>query len=204
MALTAGGYVYLREDDSAAGGGDKAAGQPTAPGPATQSAQPTNQSPAQNPAGSPAAGSPSAAAPSSSRTYKAVIENQAFALRWPSTGYTRFDLDTPSALPSGSTTDKIELTYAMAGGPSNNYEFVFNTPTGLSDSTSPDQCRTAVGANALSGRVDAKTAEKEFTVGRILCTVTQEGKLAMVQIERVETNDGKPDYFTRLTVWNMP
>ncbi|MEW2413967.1 serine/threonine-protein kinase [Streptomyces sp. NPDC046866] len=203
LALTAGGYVYLREEAPDKGADRGAAGQPADPGAG-------DRSPAAGPAASasgsaspgPAAATASAAAPKG-KTYKVVFENQAFALRWPSTGYTQFDLDTPSAFPSGAQNGRIELTYATVGGPPNNHEIVFATPTGLSDSPAPDACHTAVGANALSGRLDAATIDKELTAGRMLCTVTLEGKLAMMRIDRVEPNDGKPEFFTRLTVWSM-
>ncbi|MEU6866758.1 serine/threonine-protein kinase [Streptomyces sp. NPDC046876] len=201
LALSAGGYVYLRDETPDKGADRGAAGQPAVPGAGAQS-------PAASPSGSggtspsPAAATASAAAPKG-KTYKVLFENQSFALRWPSTGYTQFDLDTPSAFPSGAQNGRIELTYAIVGGPPDNHEIVFATPTGLSDSPAPDACRTAVGANALSGRLDAATIDKELTAGRILCTVTLEGKLAMMQIDRVEPNDGKPEFFTRLTVWSM-
>jgi hypothetical protein len=143
------------------------------------------------------------ATPAKGTTYTAVVQDRAFALRRPSTGSTQFDLDAPSALPSGDRSGRIELTYAMTGGAPDDHVLVFETPAGLSDSPAPEACRTAAGASALSGRTDAATVEKELVPGRILCTVTREGRLAMLRIERVERNGGGPDFLTRLTVWSM-
>lgn len=189
-ALVFAGWTYARDDtegDAAKDGAATGTGRPAASG--------TPQGGATAPAGgaSPKAG-----------TYKVVFQDQSFALRWPSTGYTKFDLDAPQAVPSGADSSRMEMSYAQVGGVRDNYELHFETPTGVSEDADPAHCKTSAGANALSAKIEAAQVAKQIVPGTILCTVTKEGKLAMMRIVQVDANDGRPDFLTRLTLWELP
>lgn len=185
-ALVLSGWLYghWAGADRTAGSGKDGAARPGASGGAQSRA--------------PGAGTPAA---QKGAAYKVVFQDRPFALRWPSTGYTRFDLDTAKAMPLGADFAVSDWAYSDPGGPGDSYEMDFATATGFSDDTSPEGCRTAAGANALSSRLDAAQVDRRITVGTVLCTVTKEDRVAMVRVTGVEDNDGKPDFLTQLTVW---
>lgn len=195
-AVAVAGWALTRDTDAGAGK-DQAGGQPgsSASTPAPSSA------PSQSAAQSPAAGTP--AAPKAG-SYKVVFQGEAFALRYPSTGYTQFDLDTPKAMPLGADSGQTEIVYSHLGGVRDSYELLFETPMGASEDTTPERCRMAAGANALSPKLEAAQVKKQIVPGLVLCGITKQDKLAMMEVTGVSDNEGRPDFQTKLTLWEMP
>lgn len=136
-------------------------------------------------------------------SYRALVQGEAFALRYPSTGYTRFDLDTPKAMPLGSDVGQTEIVYAHLGGVRDSHELLFQSSMGPSEDTSPERCRMAAGANALSPKLDAAQVRRQIVPGLVLCGITKQNKLAMTEVTSV-SDDGRPGFRTRPTFWEMP
>jgi hypothetical protein len=137
------------------------------------------------------------------RTYQVVFEKKPFTMSYPSTGYTNIDLDVPKAVPSQSDSSLAEWTYKYPGLGGIGEGMVIRTPTGISKGTTPEECRSAVDSDALPGDVDDKRLETDFAEGSVLCTVTEEGRLAMVEITEVRDNGGTPDLIGEVTVWKI-
>ncbi|MFJ4340637.1 hypothetical protein [Streptomyces sp. NPDC088915] len=126
-------------------------------------------------------------------------------MRYPSTGCTDLDLDVPRAAPAETDSLRAEWTFKQPGLLATRYGMYLRTPTGLStDGTAFEACRSAVDVDALPGEPDEKAVDEDFAVGSVLCTVTQEGHLAMMEITDVRKNDGAPDLFGRPTLWKVP
>ncbi|WP_327416244.1 hypothetical protein [Streptomyces sp. NBC_01233] len=137
-------------------------------------------------------------------SYRALVQGEAFALRYPSTGYTRFDLDTPKAMPLGSDVGQTEIVYAHLGGVRDSHELLFQSSMGPSEDTSPERCRMAAGANALSPKLDAAQVRRQIVPGLVLCGITKQNKLAMTEVTSVSDDEGRPGFRTRPTFWEMP
>ncbi|MFG2298762.1 serine/threonine-protein kinase [Streptomyces sp. NPDC048603] len=211
VAVAVAGWALTRKDGPDTDAGGNTGGQPGAAARPPSSSGPsaagstTPSPPAASPPQAPASGG--AAAPSagaSGRTYKVLFENRPFAMRFPTTGYSHGDLDAPKMVPSGSDFSATELIYSGAGDDRQFRLLKFETPTGLSDGTTPEQCERAAGGNALSQQLDADAIERYLTPGALLCTVTKDENLAMMKITKVEDNGGKPDFLTELTLWDRP
>ncbi|MER5934284.1 protein kinase [Streptomyces sp. NPDC002054] len=203
VAVAVAGWALTRgedDPDSAAGGKPGGGAQPQSSPSATPSQQPTASPPKAPAAGSPSA--PSAPSAPAGVTYKVVFENRPFAMRFPSTGYTQGDLDAPKMVPLGADSGATELVYSAAANGKGYQVLKFETPTGLSEGTTPEQCEKAAGGNALSQELDAEMIERYLTPGAVLCTVTKDKNLAMMKITKVEDNGGKPDFLTELTLWS--
>ncbi|MFE5754670.1 serine/threonine-protein kinase [Streptomyces massasporeus] len=127
-----------------------------------------------------------------------LVQGQPFVIRWPTTGYVDVDIDTPKAIPARSDSDPaaIEWFYSLYGP-----EFGFVTPTGISAGKDPEQCRAAVDSNALPGKLDSQQIEDTLTEGAVLCTVTKQENLAMMEITDVTGKRGKWDFQGKVTVW---
>ncbi|MFE6833327.1 serine/threonine-protein kinase [Streptomyces sp. NPDC057705] len=197
-AVAVAGWALTRDNSTDPDAGkDRADGQPasSAGSPAQSSA------PSSAPSQSKAVGTP--AAPKAG-SYKVVFQGEAFALRYPSTGYTQFDLDTPKAIPLGADSGQTEIVYSHLGGVRDSYELLFERPMGPSEDASPERCRMAAGANALSPKLDAAQVKKQIVPGLVLCGITKQNKLAMMEVTSVSDNEGRPDFQTRLTLWEMP
>ncbi|MDQ1045904.1 serine/threonine-protein kinase [Streptomyces sp. V4I2] len=160
-------------------------------------------------ASSPAPGaSKSAAAKAGGKaTYTAVFKNKAFTLRAPQDfAYTRIDLDVPKADPLSDwqgvseNPPEIELKYSHWSGVS---ELKFLTTTGKSTGTTPEDCKSATETNALATEIQGKALTTDLTKGTVLCTVTSDGKLAMLKITDVVPHEVRPDYVTQLTLWTI-
>ncbi|MFI2371876.1 protein kinase [Streptomyces sp. NPDC018833] len=136
-------------------------------------------------------------------TYEVVFAKKPFAMRYPATGYTDLDLDLPKAVPSRTDSSGSEWIFKQPGLLATPYGMVIRSPTGISAGRTPEECRTAVDANALPGELNDKQMNDAFAKGSVLCTVTEKGSLAMMEITDVQENDGAPDLFGEVTLWKM-
>ncbi|MEU3919618.1 serine/threonine-protein kinase [Streptomyces sp. NPDC029004] len=135
--------------------------------------------------------------------YTPLVQDQPFAIRWPTTGYVELDVDTPKAFPAPhSDIAAIEWFYQAYGEAQLEMtEFGFRTPTGIGAGKDPEQCRVAVDSNALPGKLDSEQIENTLTEGAVLCTVTKQENLAMMEITHVTGSRGKWDFQGKVTVW---
>jgi predicted Ser/Thr protein kinase len=169
---------------------DGGSGQdPTTPAPTTQA--PTTQAPAQQP--------------------QLLVDKRRFVIRSPAfNSGTHVDLDQATVDPNGAIGDtkNFEIEYQNWSDSSMRFLTTFGKAAG----PSYEQCREGVGADALPGEIFKKDldADTYFTKGTVLCTVTGEGDLAMLQITAESPSDDSgftatmPGYTTLLTVWKLP
>ncbi|MCJ0868036.1 serine/threonine-protein kinase [Streptomyces sp. AP-93] len=202
LAVAAGaGTVWLLDgNDSKDDAKAPAARQETPAAPGSGAPDPAKASSAPKP--SPSASSAPKAA------YTVVFQEKPLTLRAPSSSTgTHVDLDAPKVVPNGEIGEDrdIELTYhdwSDAG-------LVFQTATGKSTGSTPEECKDAVATNALASKLTSDQLEqgKELTKGTVLCTVTSDGNLAMLRITEVVPHKGGfrpvPDYVTALTLWKI-
>ncbi|MEU6664320.1 serine/threonine-protein kinase [Streptomyces sp. NPDC046821] len=142
--------------------------------------------------------------------YTLVFKDKPLTLRAPAwnTG-TYVDLDAPKLFPDGEIgqEDGMEITYQDWS----DSDLHFLTPMGRSTGTTPEECSTGVDTDALPAALpEADLNEgKALAKGEILCTVTKDHNLAMLQIKDVvpDTKQGPssdmPDYITMLTLWKI-
>ncbi|MEV1054978.1 serine/threonine-protein kinase [Streptomyces sp. NPDC059017] len=140
-------------------------------------------------------------------TYTAVFEKKPFTLRAPQDfAYTHVDLDAPKADPktdwqgSSEISPGSELKYSHWSGVS---ELKFVTTTGKSTGATPEDCKSATETNALATEIQGEALTTELTKGTVLCTVTSDGKLAMLKITDVVPHEVRPDYVAELTLWTI-
>lgn len=201
-------YAFTRSS-----GGDAADGAQGTPGTRTgspsASAGPSGGQPTDPGSGSgdPGTGTPSVTG--TSGTPPVLIQDRKFVIRSPasSTG-SHVDLDNAVVQPNGGIgdTDAYEIEFQDWSGAS----MRFLTTFGKSDGTSFEACRDGVGADALPSEIFKGDLddEKYFTKGTVLCTVTSQGNLAMLQITDVTPSGDSltspmPSYTTLLTVWKL-
>ncbi|MFJ8883876.1 protein kinase [Streptomyces sp. NPDC102402] len=193
-------WVIARPDDGAKGSGT--------------SAGPTGSSGASGGSPSPEAGAaaPDAStAPEAGASYTEVFADKPLTIRAPAYGTgTHVDLDAPKLFPNGRIGEKedLEMTYQDWS----NDDLQFLTPMGRSTGTSPRECRDGADTDTLPSSIlseDLKAGEV-IAKGMILCTVTAEGSLAMLEITDVLPNSVKgdlanelPDLVTKLTLWKI-
>ncbi|MFF3716150.1 hypothetical protein [Streptomyces prasinus] len=123
---------------------------------------------------------------------------------YPSTGYTALDLDVPKAIPSGNDLVQKEWTYKSPGFGGTFYGMSFRTPTGRSAGTTPEECATSVDTDVLAADLNDDQVNEVFAEGSVLCTLINQGSLAMVEITEVRGNGGRPDLFGEVTLWKAP
>jgi serine/threonine protein kinase len=150
--------------------------------------------------------SPSTSATSSG--YTAVFKAKPLTLRAQFTtgrsSYTTVDLDSPQIdTHASSSTTGAELQYAEWGTA---HTLNFVTTTGKSAGPTPEQCAEGAAANALPSQLADADQGKELTKGTLLCTVTDEKNLAMLEIKDVVVQKDASgvkarDYVTELTLW---
>ncbi|MFD9434706.1 protein kinase [Streptomyces sp. NPDC060002] len=194
VVVAAAAWVFTREDDK--GADAKGSG-----GQATSSAPVTSQAPTDTAAGSPA----ESPAPSG---YTEIFEDQGLTLRAQFTSgrssYTNVDLDTPEIDPhASSSTAGAELQYAEWG---TTHPLRFVTTTGKSAGTTPEECAEGAATNALPAELADDSQVQELTKGTVLCTVTGENNLAMLEIRDVVAREDAEgykgrDYVLALTLW---
>ncbi|MFI1026916.1 serine/threonine-protein kinase [Streptomyces sp. NPDC020951] len=203
--IAAAAWIFTKDDDKeseARGGG------------ATASSSATGDS--QAPADAPSSPSSDSTAPSSASTpsgggYTEVFKDKPLTLRAQFTtgrsSYTNVDLDAPEIdTHASSSTKGAELQYEEFGG---TYTLRFVTTVGKSAGATPEQCAEGAATNALPSELADEGQEKELTKDTLLCTVTDEGNLAMLKIKDVVVQEDSGgykarDYAMELTLWKAP
>ncbi|MER7106859.1 serine/threonine-protein kinase [Streptomyces sp. NPDC000229] len=128
--------------------------------------------------------------------YTVVFRDRPLALRSPSgANIVEVDLDVPQVV---QDTPGRELKLSeISGG-----RWEFYTPMGKSTGKTPQQCLQGAQADVLATEIEAKDLRTTLPVGTLLCTVTTEGRLAMLEVTGITTGHSNlPDYATRLTLW---
>ncbi|XUL94491.1 hypothetical protein ACQ86D_41105 [Streptomyces galilaeus] len=174
VVVAAAAWVFTRYDDK-----DTAA-QGKGSGGQTDSSPPTGTS----------------ASPTTSATatgYTAVFKDKPLTLRAQFTtgrsSYTNVDLDSPQIdTHASSSTTGAELQYAEWGTA---HTLNFVTTTGKSGGPTPEGCAEGAAANALPSQLADADQSKELTKGTLLCTVTDEKNLAMLEIKDGRRPDGR-------------
>ncbi|MFE2417213.1 protein kinase [Streptomyces hokutonensis] len=151
------------------------------------------------------------ASPSTSSTasgYTAVFKDKPLTLRAQFTtgrsSYTNVDLDSPRIdTHASSSTTGAELQYAEWGTA---HTLNLVTTMGKSAGPTPEECAEGAAANALPSQLADADQGKELTKGTLLCTVTDEKNLAMIEIKDVVVQTDASgikarDYVAELTLW---
>ncbi|WUV68429.1 serine/threonine protein kinase [Streptomyces sp. NBC_01478] len=121
--------------------------------------------------------------------------------------YTNVDLDAPQIdTHASSSTTGAELQYAEWGTA---HTLNLVTTAGKSAGLTPEQCAAGAAANALPSQLADADQAKELTKGTLLCTVTDEKNLALLEIKDVVVQKDASgiaarDYVTELTLWKTP
>ncbi|WP_234421811.1 serine/threonine protein kinase [Streptomyces sp. CB00316] len=186
------------DTDNARGRGGQPASSPTAGTPAPGGTPPgTGVSPTGN------------AAPNG---YTEIFRDKPLTLRAQFTSnrisYTNVDLDKPKIDPNALSEGKgNELQYEEFGG---TYTLRFLTTMGKSAGTTSQECAEGAAADALPSELGGEAQGEQLTPGTVLCTVTDEGNLAMLTIKHVVVQRDESagfkarDYVTELTLWKAP
>ncbi|WOX13633.1 protein kinase [Streptomyces sp. N50] len=188
VVVAAAAWVLTRDDDKDKDTAAKGRGRQTASSPATATTSPSTS-----------------ATPSG---YTAVFKAKPLTLRAQFTtgrsSYTNVDLDSPQIdTHASSSTTGAELQYAEWGTA---HTLNLVTTTGKSAGPTPEQCAEGAAANALPSQLADADQGKELTKGTLLCTVTDEKNLAMLEIKDVVVQKDASgvsarDYVTELTLW---
>ncbi|WP_326586353.1 serine/threonine-protein kinase [Streptomyces sp. NBC_01294] len=140
---------------------------------------------------------PSASAAASDDSgYTVVFRDRPFALRSPSgANIVEADLDVPQVV-QDTPGREIQLSEISGGG------WEFYTPMGKSAGKTPQQCLQGAQSDVLPAEIKAKDLRGTLPVGALLCTITTDKRLAMLEVTDITTSHGNlPDYATRLTLW---
>lgn len=177
------------------GGRDTSGGRP--------SGGPTATSPGQSPQ-SPTGGTSSKPTPTGTAPadYKVIFKRKPLTIR--PGGWSEVDLDVPKVDTNGAFEAKegTEIHYVDSFAYSTPLDFL--TTTGISDSRTPEACKLGAETNVLPPTLDRDELTTTVHEGMVLCTVTTEGNLAMLEITKIVERSTYPDYVTRLTLWKMP
>ncbi|MFC8224450.1 serine/threonine-protein kinase [Streptomyces sp. NPDC057287] len=150
-------------------------------------------------------------APEAKATYTEVFADKPLTIRAPSYGTgTHIDLDAPKLFPNGmiGEVEDLEMTYQDWS----NDDLKFLTPMGRSKGTSPQECRDGADTDTLPSSILSEDLQAGEIIGKgtILCTVTAEGALAMLEVTDVLPNSVKgdlanelPDFVTQVTLWKI-
>ncbi|MER5689558.1 serine/threonine-protein kinase [Streptomyces sp. NPDC002205] len=177
------------------GGGDEPAGQPSG-GPTATSPGQSTQAPTGGTSVKPSPTQTAAA------DYRVIFKRKPFTIR--PGRWSDVDLDVPKANSNGAfeAEEGTEIHYIDSFAYSK--PLVFLTTMGISDGTTPQACRSGSETNVLPPDLDRDELTTTLRKGRVLCTVTTDGNLAMLEITDVVERSTYPDYVTRLTLWKMP
>ncbi|MFK0258464.1 protein kinase [Streptomyces sp. NPDC090445] len=148
-------------------------------------------------------GTPSGQKPSQPAAYEVVFKDKPLLIGPPTGSMITVDLDAPKVLPSGDISDKkVEFWYILQN-------MYFRHAMAKSPGTTPEACRQAADTTPLPAELsNTALIEKEAIVkGDVLCSVTSEGNLAMLQITDVKPTGrpyDPPAYAANLTLWKQP
>ncbi|MEU6391374.1 serine/threonine-protein kinase [Streptomyces sp. NPDC046939] len=133
--------------------------------------------------------------------YVAVVKARPFALRSPGGAHViGVDLDVPKVKSPGDISggDDLELSEVSGG------DWEFKTPMGKSAGTTAAQCLEGSQSDVLPSEIEAEDLRATLPVGTVLCTQTDENRLAMLEVTGVSgpaTGNDLPDISTKLTLW---
>ncbi|MGW0585198.1 serine/threonine protein kinase, partial [Streptomyces sp. NPDC002920] len=197
VVVAAAAWVFTRDDDK-----DSDAQQSGSSSAPVKSSAPTDTA-------SSAAESPTPTGASAG--YTEIFKDKPLTLRAQFTSgassYTNVDLDAPAIdTHASSSTTGAELQYAEWG---TTHPLHFVTTTGKSAGATPEQCAEGAATDALPSELSDDVQGEELTKGTLLCTVTDEGNLAMLEIKDVVVQQNASgskarDYVTGLTLWKAP
>ncbi len=82
----------------------------------------------------------------------------------------------------------------------------FVTPMGVSSGTTYQECPAGAQTNVLPTDIVKKDLIDRTTLhqGMVLCTITTEHNLAMLEIKTVSGQNDMPEFDTLLTLWRTP
>lgn len=129
--------------------------------------------------------------------YTLVFQDRLLALRSPTgANIVQVDLDVPETVQD--TPGRELMLSEVAGG-----SWKFYTPMGKSAGRTPQQCLQGAQSDVLPTELRAQDLRTTLPVGTLLCTVTTEDRLALLEITEITAGHGNnlPDYTTRLTLW---
>lgn len=128
--------------------------------------------------------------------YVVVFRDRPLSLRSPGTAnIVRVDLDVPQVVQD--TPGRDIMLSEVSGG-----RWEFYTPMGKSTGKTPQQCLQGALGDVLPTEIGAQDLRTTVPVGTLLCTVTSENQLAMLEVTDITAGHGNlPDYTTRLTLW---
>ncbi|MFE3764569.1 serine/threonine-protein kinase [Streptomyces sp. NPDC059104] len=128
--------------------------------------------------------------------YTVVFRDRPLTLRSPSgANIVTVDLDVPQVVQDSSGRE-IMLS-EISGG-----RWEFYTPMGKSTGKTPQECLQGAQADVLPKEIKSKDLPATLPVGALMCTVTTENQLAMLEVTGITTGHGNlPDYTTQLTLW---
>ncbi|MFD9322783.1 protein kinase [Streptomyces sp. NPDC060053] len=182
-----------KDDDAKGSGGQTTSAAPVTSQAPTDTASGAAESPVESPAPS---------------GYTEIFKDKALTLRAQFTSgrssYTNVDLDAPAIDPhASSSTAGAELQYAEWGS---THPLRFVTTTGKSAGPTPEECAEGAATNALPAELADDSQAQELTKGTMLCTVTGENNLAMLEIKDVVAREDAEgykgrDYVLALTLW---
>ncbi|WP_445548561.1 protein kinase domain-containing protein [Frankia sp. CiP1_Cm_nod1] len=164
----------------------------------------------------PSAGPTDAAAETTSQTatatdhYTVIFESKSLIIRAPSSRqYSDVNLDIPKITPrpgyASGDQNASEIEYADAvevTGESGSL-LTFLTPTGKSDGTTPQACKSGAETNVLQSRIVGKDLATMLPKNTVLCTLTTDDNLAMVKIINVVARGDTLDFITEATLWKI-
>ncbi|GHG54402.1 serine/threonine-protein kinase [Streptomyces griseocarneus] len=133
-----------------------------------------------------------------------LFAGRQLTLRPPSNGSLFVDLDTPQSSTENTKSTTAELRYEAVDGGSDLFQrFRFSTTTGVSSGTTYQECLAGAQTNVLPADVTKKDLVDHTTLhkGMVLCTITTEHNLAMIEIKDVVGQNELPSFDTLLTLW---
>ncbi|MEU8547172.1 protein kinase [Streptomyces roseoverticillatus] len=137
-----------------------------------------------------------------------VFSARPLMLRPPSGNSLFADFDVPQTTTDNSRTAGVtELRYDNTeGAAADAYQSLhFITPMGVSSGTTYQECLAGAQTNVLPTDVSKKDLIDHTTLheGMVLCTLTTEHNLAMLEIKKVTGQNDMPAFDTLLTLWRM-
>ncbi|CAM5631249.1 Serine/threonine-protein kinase PknD [Streptomyces alboniger] len=140
--------------------------------------------------------------PTATARYTAIIKKKSFTIR--PGARSNVDLDVPKVDPTGDSADTEGVEIQYFNSPFDTHPLDFLTTTGKSDGTTPEACKSGSETNVLPPSLHFEELTTTLRKGTVLCTVTTDGNLAMLEITGIGDDRHRPDYVTELTLWKMP
>jgi serine/threonine protein kinase len=140
--------------------------------------------------------------PTATARYTAIVKKKSFTIR--PGALSNVDLDVPKVDPAGDSADTEGVEIQYSDSPFETHPLAFLTTTGKSDGTTPEACKSGSETDVLPPELHFDEMRTTLRKGTVLCTVTTDGNLAMLEITGIGDDRYRPDYVTELTLWKMP